>query len=144
MLSSEQTLALPPVSSIINTHAQSKLVERAEADTITLALKQDFLHVIVPRGQEVLPGRNHASHRSQPPVDRTQYGATASGTSRIHAAIQHDESGWWLKDLGSSNGTWLNGERIAPLVPHRLGAVNHVWRAKLARRIIVPGIELAP
>jgi hypothetical protein len=33
--------------------------------------------------------------------------------SREHAAFFRAEDGWWLEDLGSSNGTWLRGERIA-------------------------------
>lgn len=29
-----------------------------------------------------------------------------------HAALFHQGGGWLLRDLGSSNGTWVNGERI--------------------------------
>ena len=33
--------------------------------------------------------------------------------SREHAAFVRAEDGWWIEDLGSSNGTWFRGERIA-------------------------------
>jgi hypothetical protein len=33
--------------------------------------------------------------------------------SREHAAFVRAEDGWWIEDLGSSNGTWLRGEKIA-------------------------------
>jgi hypothetical protein len=33
--------------------------------------------------------------------------------SREHAAFVRDEGGWFIEDLGSSNGTWFRGERIA-------------------------------
>ncbi len=33
--------------------------------------------------------------------------------SREHAAFVRGADGWWIEDLGSSNGTWLKGERIA-------------------------------
>jgi hypothetical protein len=33
--------------------------------------------------------------------------------SREHAAFVRDDDGWWIEDLGSSNGTWFRGERIA-------------------------------
>jgi hypothetical protein len=33
--------------------------------------------------------------------------------SREHAALVRRDDGWWIEDLGSSNGTWFRGERIA-------------------------------
>jgi len=32
--------------------------------------------------------------------------------SREHAAIQREPDGWWIEDLGSSNGTWFRRARI--------------------------------
>ena len=32
--------------------------------------------------------------------------------SRLHAIIERFPAGWCVTDLGSSNGTWVNGERI--------------------------------
>lgn len=39
--------------------------------------------------------------------------------SRIHAEIVLDEKGWTVRDLGSTNGTYLNGLRVGP-IGHRL------------------------
>jgi hypothetical protein len=33
--------------------------------------------------------------------------------SREHAAFVRAPDGWWIEDLGSSNGTWFHGERVA-------------------------------
>ena len=39
--------------------------------------------------------------------------------SAVHAAVRREADGaWWLEDLGSTNGTWLNGRRLA--APERL------------------------
>jgi pSer/pThr/pTyr-binding forkhead associated (FHA) protein len=40
-----------------------------------------------------------------------------SKISRRHARITREGSGCTLEDLGSSNGTWLNGERTPPHKP---------------------------
>jgi len=32
--------------------------------------------------------------------------------SRLHAVLERFSAGWCVTDLGSSNGTWVNGERI--------------------------------
>jgi hypothetical protein len=37
--------------------------------------------------------------------------------SRRHARLTHTESGWTLRDLASSNGTYLNGARITETAP---------------------------
>jgi pSer/pThr/pTyr-binding forkhead associated (FHA) protein len=40
--------------------------------------------------------------------------------SRRHCAITADETGFTVKDLGSVNGTFLNGQRLTPYLPHPL------------------------
>ena len=41
--------------------------------------------------------------------------------SRRHAEIARDGSGWVVKDLGSANGTYLNGDRIEAETPLKSG-----------------------
>jgi hypothetical protein len=41
--------------------------------------------------------------------------------SRWHARLHHEDDGWQLSDLGSTNGTRLNGWRVTTAVPVRLG-----------------------
>ena len=37
-----------------------------------------------------------------------------------HARLRYDGSAWWLEDLGSRNGTVLNGSRVPPYQPQAL------------------------
>src|SRR3712207_9422560 len=54
-------------------------------------------------------------------ADRTTVGKAAENdvalehdptASRLHAMLERFPAGWCVTDLGSSNGTWVNGERI--------------------------------
>jgi serine phosphatase RsbU (regulator of sigma subunit)/pSer/pThr/pTyr-binding forkhead associated (FHA) protein len=44
----------------------------------------------------------------------------AKAVSRQHAQILHREDGFYIEDLGSSNGTFVNGKRLGPHSPVRL------------------------
>lgn len=41
--------------------------------------------------------------------------------SRLHAVLERFEAGWCIRDLGSRNGTWVNGRRIWDTHPLRTG-----------------------
>jgi pSer/pThr/pTyr-binding forkhead associated (FHA) protein len=52
--------------------------------------------------------------------DEADYKLPTKAASRIHAQVFPRERGWWVEDLGSSNGTVVNGNKIGkpmPLVP---------------------------
>ncbi len=43
------------------------------------------------------------------------------GVSRRHAELSREAEGWWIKDLGSVNGTLVNGERLTERHLLRIG-----------------------
>ena len=45
-------------------------------------------------------------------VDLMPYGALELGISRLHAMIRQTKDGYKITDLGSSNGTWLENQRL--------------------------------
>jgi hypothetical protein len=54
--------------------------------------------------------------------------------SRLHAVLERFEAGWCVSDLGSSNGTYVNGERIWSPRRLRHGDELRVGRTRLLFR----------
>ena len=57
-------------------------------------------------------GRTSEGQPIMPDIDLSPYHAYASGVSRLHAVIKRHRDRVTLMDLGSSNGTYLNGKRL--------------------------------
>lgn len=75
--------------------------------------------VLQPQKETVL-GRKDPSSQTEPDLDLTPYGALEKGISRMHAAIRRGEDTLTIVDLGSVNGTFLNGQRLTPDQPRVL------------------------
>ena len=61
-----------------------------------------------------------------------------AAVSRLHAVLQCYPGGWSIRDLGSANGTFVNGEPLAgerqlrPGDEIRVGGVSLVFRSRQA------------
>ena len=76
------------------------------------------------RGDEVLIGRTSASTNVHPDIDL----GSDVGVSRKHAMLKRSGDGWVVVDLGSTNGTQVDG-KVLPAGEERAvgeGAVIHV------------------
>jgi pSer/pThr/pTyr-binding forkhead associated (FHA) protein len=59
---------------------------------------------------------------------------TDLAASRLHAELRVDEGIWFVRDLGSRNGTVLNGLKLAPYQPKALQAGDQI---KIANRLFM-------
>lgn len=62
-------------------------------------------------GAYTLIGRKDVKHNILPDLDLTDLDSSKI-TSRRHACIEFGQKCYVISDLGSSNGTWVNGERL--------------------------------
>ena len=72
---------------------------------------------------------------------------TDGQVSKRHAELRQDGDGWLLTDLGSTNGTYLSGQRLAPNLPVRLasGSVVRVGQTELrCEWQVVPAVSPPP
>jgi CheY-like chemotaxis protein len=71
---------------------------------------QEPIAIVVP--SRITVGRRSGSASRRPHVDLDRYGAFDSGVSRVHAAIYRETDGFYIEDLQSSNGTFINNLQI--------------------------------
>lgn len=65
-------------------------------------------------------------------LDLSGYQAYSLGVSRQHARISYQNSeDYMVEDLDSSNGTWLNGNRLEASKPHTLHRGDHLQLGEL-------------
>lgn|GEM_PF-705247 len=93
-------------------------------DEFTARLKPEtMLLMIAGKGQPIYLKKNkmtvlgrEVSNETTPRVDLSPYDGLLLGVSRQHASIEFSKGSQTIRDLESTNGTWLNGVK---LVPHR-------------------------
>jgi pSer/pThr/pTyr-binding forkhead associated (FHA) protein len=49
-----------------------------------------------------------------PDIDLTPHGGDEAGVSRRHAQLLHEGDAWYVLDLDSTNGTFVNGVELTP------------------------------
>jgi hypothetical protein len=92
---------------------------------VPLADREEFTLGRITEGQPIMPD-----------VDLSPYNAYANGVSRLHAVLKREGEKATLTDLGSSNGTYINGNRI---IPHTEQPINHgdlVYLGKLKFQVL--------
>ncbi|MUG69625.1 FHA domain-containing protein [Paenibacillus validus] len=97
--------------------------------TVLLGPPQAGIHVKMPYLEVSRSGSGGSLERidlSKPSFVIGRQGAEAdwvieeAGVSRLHAEFVKEPDGYAVKDLGSRNGTWLNGELLVPYQTHPL------------------------
>jgi len=70
--------------------------------------------------EDITIGRQIPSTSALSHIDLSSFKAHQSGVSRLHARIILKQKGIAIQDLGSTNGTYINGYKLQPFVDMRL------------------------
>ncbi len=92
---------------------------------------EDGQEVVLPQVTTLNLGRGQIPDGTTPMLDMTLYGAYKGGVSRFHARIHRQENGFYIEDLLSTNGTYINNQRIPPYVPQGLRDSDMVQLGRL-------------
>jgi hypothetical protein len=82
-------------------------------------------------------GRSAEGQPIVPDVDLSPHNAYANGVSRLHAVLKLIHEQIIIMDLGSSNGTYLNGSRLTPYVEMPLSHGDVISLGKLKIQVLI-------
>ena len=88
-----------------------------------MGMMQAYLELWGPAGPELVPLEGERITIGRAATNDVRV-TTDQHVSRLHAVLEHYRSGWSVRDLGSANGTFVNGDRL--LSEHRLGTGDEV------------------
>jgi ribosomal protein L37AE/L43A len=118
------------VSSAGTSVFESNMVLRIEIEGGTTPI---LLH---PKQQrDMILGRRDPTTGAMPDVDLTPYAGYRMGVSRRHSAMRLQDKQLDVWDLGSSNGTFLNGTRLNPHRPYRVKDGDEVRLGQMVLRV---------
>lgn len=105
-------------------------------DTLRLEIDGSPEPIRINPKPETIFGRRDPATGAMPDIDLTPYSGYRMGVSRRHSAIRHgDDRTLDLWDLGSSNGTFLNGQRLSSHRPYRLRDGDEIRLGQLVIRV---------
>ena len=87
---------------------------------IHLSIGPNWREVELPLSKKIYLGRKDPAADVYPEVDLSDDGDRARTVSRLHAMISKRRHEVVVEDLRSTNGTFVNGSRLRPLLPQPL------------------------
>ena len=93
---------------------------------LPLSSRSEFTMGRISEGQPIMPD-----------IDLSPYQAYAAGVSRLHAIIKRDGERLIFMDLGSANGTYVNGKRLNPNVEQLIHHGDIVALGKMKLQVLV-------
>lgn len=125
----------PIVTPPIVTPPQPAQPARTSLAPTRLVVQRTGAVVPLPATTQVVIGRADAVSNFFPDLDLTTHGALEAGVGRRHARLFVQGGALLVEDLDSTNGTFLNGTRLAPRQPARLGAGDELRLGNLTLRV---------
>lgn len=107
----------PPARSKPKPEEKTSIIDTEELNNlqdvkIRLKLPATGKEISTAGRAEIVIGRAYKD--SKPDIDLGPYGGSQAGVSRLHSRLVRQGDDWSVEDLGSTNGTFVNGAKVAP------------------------------
>lgn len=132
------SLSAPMPSGVIDTAEPVFIPEpenEATGPSLTLVIMNSGRRIKLDISEDLLIGRKDNARGIYPDVDLGLDGGYDAGVSRRHAILSFKNHTYQIEDLGSANGTFVNGKRLAPQVAMVLANGDEVKCGTLLMRV---------
>jgi hypothetical protein len=117
-VSSTQQISISSVLRELEASSQTESImalvpqERRTGHCITLHLPGVREPIQLWNQNQIILGRFDSTLNYRPTVDLSEHHAAQLGVSRLHAEISYEKAAYWVQDLESKNGTWVNNTKL--------------------------------
>lgn len=123
-------------------NCQEFLSQISQGD-ICFILEKKQTPVILRDASEIILGR-FFDDEDGTNLDLDPYGGGAFGVSRRHARIVRIDNKFVFEDLNSTNGSWLNGQRIPTDTTYPLMSGDQIWLGQFKLQVCFQQTEKVP
>lgn len=103
----DPSVAPPPVAG-----SDIQPVVHQPTPDVRLLILEKKASITLPEKKSLTVGRTYKD--TVVDIDLGPYGAADAGVSRLHAKLTLREGAWFIDDLGSLNGTFVNEKKLSP------------------------------
>jgi hypothetical protein len=120
--------------------AQEDAQKSVPAPTELTLVVRGMSETVAFRGQQSLTlGRYDHKAVHRPDVDLSRFGAAERGVSREHARLELHNGDLFIVDLGSTNGSFVRGEKMMPNEPYKVRHGEEIILGRLAIQVMFAG-----
>ena len=108
---------------------------RPSGPALTLVIMNSGRRITLDVSDDLLIGRKDNARGIFPDIDLGLDGGYDAGVSRRHAILSYKGNVYFVEDLGSGNGTFVNDRRLSPQTPTPLANGDEVKCGTLLMRV---------
>ena len=94
--------------------------------------------------RQIIVGRLNPSSHEHPDVDLSGLLIDATSISRQHLKFVFKDEKWYVEDVGSRNGTWLNGKLLMAYQRHLLRDMDEVRAGNVIMIVLTQAVKSKP